>query len=296
MKMTPRAVLLLGACLAGILPLRVSAATTTLLDENFPAGERLTQNLPTTSAWYSSGAASSVTYGAGALTVATGPTARFAITYFTDGGSPATLGIGDSLTATFSFSLTGVSSYTAGYLRIGLFNSGNSRIAADALTDTAAAYSNYAGYSLFLNPNSSTVVGAVRERISGSSSLINNSTAYNPALTNTSGGGALGTLNDSTLYTGVYTISRITADAVAISLLLSDGATQIYTISAQDISASTSIFDTFAFSASGNTVTNFTLNSVDIGLTTVPEPHVTMLLLIGGVLVMKAISRRRLQS
>jgi pectate lyase len=132
------------------------AFTPVLLDDTWVTGTRTVQNLPTSSAWWSSsGPALTATNGAMTLTV--GSSSVMAITYFTpDSNSPPVqLNVGDTLTVTFKFIFDGVpaaGSSSQGF-RIGIFNFADStlnpkRVTADGFSSGSQG-NGVQGYSLF---------------------------------------------------------------------------------------------------------------------------------------------------
>jgi pectate lyase len=125
-----------------------------LLDDTWADGNRTTQNLPTDSAWYCS-SSSALVATTGSMTLTMPSSAIMALTYFTsDASAPVQLNVGDTLTATISFSFNGLAAAnTSGAFRIGLFDFADStlspkHVSAD-LTSNNGQGSGVQGYALF---------------------------------------------------------------------------------------------------------------------------------------------------
>tara|TARA_R100000027_G_scaffold61790_2_gene53425 strand:- start:7364 stop:8215 length:852 start_codon:yes stop_codon:yes gene_type:complete len=167
------------ACYYTAIPLLAMSSVTSLnanvlLDENFTPGERLDQDLPDSSAWYTAynGGSSDAS---GSLVTDSN---RYVISYFTDSGSPASLSmVGDSIDVSISFSLDTPTASTTGF-RIGLFDSGESRISADNAGFRNSTFEDYTGYGAFLNLQAPTAM-RIEEREAGiSDQLINGNEAF----------------------------------------------------------------------------------------------------------------------
>lgn len=259
-----------------------------LLSESFADGQRLVQNLPATSAWYSSTSGASLTYENGALT---SPKGHHLVTYFTDMNGAENqviaLGVGDKLVVEFSFSITGSASNSGG-LRVGLMDSGGSRISKDSQTLNAAAFLDYTGYAAFLS-NGAGSAGKFYKRNPGvSNALIHSgSTVYSDLMGAGSGTGA--TFVDGTNYTGTFTLER-TASGVFMSISLSglDG----YSFSYTDSDAPCTSFDTFVIWGAANLLETYTLTGFTVNyIAAVPEPNSAGAIM--GVVMMGAVVSRR---
>src|SRR5688572_15384301 len=124
----------------------VSAAhADVLLDDDWDDGDRTDTNLPEEAAWFASSQAGTptITSEPGVLignVLASGVSgSRLWITHFTPAGTPAELGIGDTLRITLEFSASNIvaASATQRGLRIGLFNfsePGAARVSADGFS------------------------------------------------------------------------------------------------------------------------------------------------------------------
>jgi pectate lyase len=125
------------------------ACATVLLDDTFADGTRNNTSLPTDAAWYASSGAS-LTATTGAMTLSVGSSAILAVSYFTtNANSQVSLGVGDSLLATITFTLNGVAPLnTSQGFRLGLFDFGTNRVSAD-FSSSSSQGGNVSGYSLF---------------------------------------------------------------------------------------------------------------------------------------------------
>jgi hypothetical protein len=126
-----------------------------LLDDTWASGSRTNQNLPTSSAWWSSDVGNPVA-SPGSMIVTVGVSSVMALTYFTDYSDfPVQLNVGDTLTATFDFIFDGITaagSSSQGF-RFGLFNFADSslnpkRVTADGFGGSSQG-NGVQGYALF---------------------------------------------------------------------------------------------------------------------------------------------------
>ncbi|MGD0057892.1 MAG: glycosyl hydrolase family 28 protein [Verrucomicrobiia bacterium] len=134
-----------------------SQATVYLNQTNWTNGNRTSQNLPTTSAWFASSLGSLTTSG-GALVMKVTGSSGMAITYFTPttNSPPIQLNVGDTFTATFGFTFNGVptpGSASEGF-RIGLFDFANGsnvplRVTNDGSFSSSSQGLFVQGYALF---------------------------------------------------------------------------------------------------------------------------------------------------
>ncbi len=287
--------------LAGILLSATSAVAVTVLEETFPAGQRTTQSLPQTSAWWTSRPEANLSYSTGSLGITTGTTAGFLITYFTD-SEALSLNVGDSLSVAFTFQLVDAANAASG-MRVGLFDSGGSRISADGLgggssgsTTGNQVYLGYTGYMAAFNPAAASGLPmSLRKRSSGvDGQLITSLNAYGAPMGGT--GGTANTLANATTYTGNYSFIRSAENVMSIQLSITGGDLEGFEILREDSLAIYTSFDTLAFSANSNTVASFSLSSVTVTYTPIPEPGTAGLLGAGVLLGLVALNRKRRQS
>jgi hypothetical protein len=287
-------VLTAGICLAG------TARASVILNETFPANQRLTQDWPATSTWYVSGLGSGSVEDstAGALRIAGASNTWTTLTYFTGSASPATLGVGDSLKLTLSFEVQKQATSGDNTLRIALLNSGGKRLSADATASQIATFSAYTGYYVNVRPtlpDDSSATFGLSKRTGTSNYLLTSAYTTVPA---SSGGGTTASSSNSlkpdTLYSFEVTYTRTSANALNVSVAMSGAGLDNYTYAFNDTSSPFTAFDTFAIgSTNGTTFNSVTLHSLGITLTSIPEPGVTGAVLGGGGLVAFLLIRRR---
>src|SRR5580704_6961876 len=145
--------------LAALFSLALSAHGTVLLDQTAwtSTTQRRTQNLPTNSAWFSS-STGSLTVSGGAMRMIVGTGSGLAMTYFTptSNSPPIQLNVGDTLTATFKFTFSGIptpGSTSQGFkLALGDFADGSNvplRVSADGGFSSSSQGIDVSAYALF---------------------------------------------------------------------------------------------------------------------------------------------------
>lgn len=219
----------------------ITSSSSSILADTFSDGERAIQSLPTTSAWYTSAASSGLAVSSQKLVFsgdANSP--QHIITYFTASGAPHALSVGQSLTLTFTVTPTAPISLARGW-RFGLFNSNGVRVTSDNLTTTHANYTNWTGYTAWLNPGANATGVELAERTAASTNLITGQSAYTILGT----AAASQTLSAGTTYTGTFTVSR-TSSGISLTVNLSGGTLSNYTLSASDSTPATTSFDAIA--------------------------------------------------
>lgn len=228
-----------------------------LLSESFISGERLTQNLPNTAAWYSAYASSGISDSSGDLVSLNN---RHTLAYFTDPGAAQELAVGDTLTVDFSFSLdTPALSHTG--FRVGLFDSGGDRISADNGGSSAEVFSNYTGYASFFNLQASSAM-RVEERNSGlSSKLIHAGDSFTD---HTGSQGAGTTFVSGQVYAGTLILQRLSS---GVRIQCSVDGEADYGVEYIDSTDLKTAFDTFVIYASSSAVVGYTLTAVDVTYT-----------------------------
>jgi hypothetical protein len=268
---------LAGSLLVGSLFLAsASASETVILSERFVLNERLTSDLPNTSAWWGS-QTTSLNQTVGGSIVGNGD--QTVMTYFTNPGSLVSLAIGEILTVSFDFQLPNPPDPTnPGHsgIRFGLMNSTTSvsttepaRASGDNFGNGYAGFAGYTGYGGWLNPHGANT--GLRKRVTDGSQLLSGNAvwAYQP-IQNTVDQVYI---NANETYTGAFQIER-QADRVVASFSISGGNFDTITVTYQDTGgngAPVYEFDTFAmFTTSARAGATYSLSSVDI--TVIPEP------------------------
>jgi polygalacturonase/PKD repeat protein len=145
------------AFLGWALPGRAQTTTTFLSQTNWTASNYQVQNLPNTSAWYTSSSAELTTSG-GELVQKVAGSSVMSLTYFTPNSNsvPILVNVGDTLTATFGLTFNGMpanSGTTSQGFRIGLFNFNNGSNSPLRVTGNFSSSSSQGlyveGYALF---------------------------------------------------------------------------------------------------------------------------------------------------
>ncbi|MFM2083150.1 MAG: hypothetical protein RL380_1841, partial [Verrucomicrobiota bacterium] len=238
---------------------------TMYLNDNFSDNERATQALPSSAKWFVVANNASVISG---LTATNGDlrqpylttsAASILMAYFTASGSPVGLATNDSITATFNLTQDQIVSSANG-LRIGFYNSGGTRVSADAQAAGVAAFDGHQGYILDFNPGSYAAgfPGRVTERRTSSASASLFAGTTSTLGSGTSSGGAALTASVAAVVS--MTITR-TTNGITISGSL-NGST--YSATDNYAGGDTTVFtnfDTIAVFASSA----LTINSVPAG-------------------------------
>lgn len=257
---------------------------TLLLNDTFSDGARNDADLPTSGNWVMVG--TGVTGGTATTTVVNGAlvaksNASFSLTtYF----NSTALGIGQTITLSFSLTTDFKGDAAADSFRFGLFNSGGSTLASDvsATNGSNAAFDAWTGYS-FWSPYGSVTgtTSSIRER-TGTNYILYNATA-NPSRDTVDY--TSGNLVNATAYLGSFSITN-NGSSLTISATLGN-TTQTWT----DTSPTATTFDSLSFFVGGTPIGtggSFTLDNVKVEV--IPEPSSALLLALLG---MPAMLRRR---
>jgi uncharacterized repeat protein (TIGR02543 family) len=232
-----------------------SAAGLVIMNDSFADGERLTLAPPNSAAWLKAQSSTVATVAPGSARFTWNTTSADMISgYFTIAGSPVTLGVGDTLNLSATFSFTGLNPAAIGApspgLRFGILDSKGSRPADNGGTSNAV-YIGDTGYGLF---TSISTVGAT----SGSAFTLNRRTTittnniFNTGADFTTigaGGGPARAFADNTDYTLTYSITRLSATQTRLSASISGGAIgDTYNFSTTETSAAPeTTFDYFGW-------------------------------------------------
>jgi len=228
----------------------------------------------------------------GALVATQGGAPKFVsfTSYFTASGSPRALADGDILTLSFSLKLSSNADTGANTLLVGLFNSGGTRLSADAPTSTNAtttAFNTTRGYFAGFNGSSTATDLTIFER--DNSDTLNGSafaSDHRTPLSTTTG--ATSTTAGSAFNVS-FSIAR-TASTYALSTNVNG---TIFTASDSSITASAfdSIILQFGSAVVPSTGT-ITVDNVQLAVTTVPEPS-TYALGAGALILGWVVAKRR---
>jgi pectate lyase len=145
MKALFHAVLASALVLAAVAPARA----TVLLDDTFADGTRNNTSLPTDAAWYAS-SGGSLTATTGAMTLSMGTSAILGVSYFTtNASSQASLGVGDTLAVTITYTFNGVAPLNSSQgFRLAVCDFGANRVSAD-FSSSSSQGANVPAYALF---------------------------------------------------------------------------------------------------------------------------------------------------
>jgi polygalacturonase len=263
-------------------PYAVARVVLDILDDIWLNGTRNIQNLPSSSAWFTS-SSTSLNAAPGAMTLTVGGSVLI-LTYFTptSDSPPVTLNVGDTLTAAISLTFNGlptVASSSQGF-RLGLFDfadGSNSpkRASGDGFSSSSQGL-NVAGYSLFqkmyTNFSDATPM-AIRKRTNlASGSLLGTSGDFTTLAT---GGdiNAFPGFANLTPYTLQFVLKRTSLTSMFITMTWSNQVTgAILSISATDPAASNFSFDGIAFrpQSSSQVAVSNVFTEVKIGVTSAP--------------------------
>ena len=263
-------------------PYAVARVVYGILDDTFVSGTRTVQNLPASSAWFSS-SASALTAAPGGMTLTVGSSVLI-LTYFTptSNSPPIVLNVGDTLTATFKLTFNGlptVASSSQGF-RVALVNFADGsntpkRVSSDGFSSSSQGLY-VAGYSLFqkmyTNFSDSTPMNIRKRTNLSSGSLLGTSGDW----TSLASGGDIGAFPgfaNLTPYTLQIVLQRTSLTSMDIAMTWSNQVTgAILSILATDNAASNFSFDGIAFrpqSSSQAAVTNL-FTEVNVEVTSAP--------------------------
>jgi hypothetical protein len=186
-----------------------SAQPDILLEQNFANGNRATQQLPASAAWFVSEADGVLQNKRG---LSSAPN-RHLIAYFAETEKPVSLAVGESLVLQLSFSAREPLP-KGGVFRMGFFNSDGKRIAADGAGSSNPAFLGYQGYTAHLDFNSPKAISFHRRSEGISDKLIAGNEAFGDPLSRSTGTGAQ--FQSDTFYTVNFKLTR-TAGGVTIS-------------------------------------------------------------------------------
>lgn len=211
-----------------------SLHATILLNDSFETS-RSTEDLPDSAKWIIRGTAgTALTTESNTLKYTSSAATVNILSYFTSAGSAYTLQDGETLDLQCNIQLSALQNSDSG-LRIGLFNSGNSRITSDGTSWQLSQFTDYTGYSIWLNPGA-TGSYTIKERTGTSTAL------YSSSASSTLGSTETTNLN----------LLAATSAPLHLSLIRSGntltivGSLNHIAITRTDLTATSFSFDTFA--------------------------------------------------
>lgn len=218
--------------------------------------------------WFKSRTADSVATNTGAKSVTFTEAQTSSSMFVTHLPSAVTIAVGQKLTLSFTLQTGATLPTTTNALRIGLFNTNGTAIAANTSGDSSTSFVNDAGYmvSYSLNAGTGTLYGRTPSSGSANEQQLMGTTGEYAALASPAATGTAAAFAASTSYAVALTITRNTG-TTDVSLQLDGGATANYTLSATDSasgSLGTASFDEFAIRVAGgsNSISGFTLSDL----------------------------------
>jgi hypothetical protein len=226
---------------------------------------------------------------------------RLWLTYFTLVGSPVSLGIGDVLKATMTFTPTNVAaapSTTRG-LCFGFYNfsaAGATRQTADTFS-TSAIGTNVPGYMLNMNFAQTFTIDSPLQHMERTdvtnANLMGSTSQYTSLGTGPSGVSNSPAFTSGSQYTLQFSITRTGADSVNLTTLFSGNNFSV-SFSSSDTSGVTTNFDGFAIRVNNqnDAAEFFKFSNFKVELIPVPEPSTLALVALGALGV---IARKRMR-
>ena len=274
--------------------LTVTAAPTFFLQERFADGDRTTQNLPASAAWFTSSGSSNFTATSGQATQLVS-SSRTLLGYFTNAASaPVTVGVNQTLTLDFTVQFSGFDTGAAAGSNtfvVGLLRSvanptatSGTGFVADGPPNTVArvsgdfgsnnpssnVFTNYGGYAAMTSAGLPSTPTPIRlyARTGSSASLLNSTGPFTQFTAGPATPSAAMTAN--TDYRGTLTLQN-TGSGIGVNFTLKDATSNnvVMTYSAVQAAASFTQFDTAAFymsKASSSANYNFVIKAVDVSL------------------------------
>jgi hypothetical protein len=283
---------IISLCISVLLLPTILSAQTTIVNDSWADGGRNNGADPQDTDWWTSTSNQAIEVGVGYLGLVTGTSGRGIHGTFT----PQILGVGDTLTASFSFRTPAtVTTATSGgaQFRIGLFDTTGHNFAQNFTTTTSTEWNNLNGYMMDFDVGPLTSGSAnitFRQRTDmTSSTLMTTTTGYTQIGT---AGGSSYSFAANTAYTGVISLTRTGTDSLELGGSLYQGASLLSTWTQSDASGIVSTLGALAFQVNSSIFgSSGTVGAADNGIdfsnikieyTLVPEPSAIALLALGA--------------
>jgi pectate lyase/pectin methylesterase-like acyl-CoA thioesterase len=261
-----------------------SAAGLTIMNDSFADGERLTFAPPASATWLKAQSSTAATVAPGSARFTWNTTSADMISgFFTSSGSPVTLGVGDTLNLSVTFSFTGLNpdaiAAPSPGLRFGILDSKGSRPADNGGTSNAV-YIGDTGYGLFTSISTAGATSGSAFTLNRRTTLTSNNIFNTGADFTTigAGGGPARAFADNTDYTLTYSITRLSATQTRLAASITGGALgDTYNFSTTETSATPeTTFDYFGWRVgSSNFAASITFKNLSVTLGLTP-PVITM--------------------
>lgn len=268
-----KATLVVASLSMGLAALATSAAfAQTLVNDTNPGLNRTNAPTASNAQWFVGNPRNDTTSSeTSALSVTTGTGGGSFLGYFTAAASPVALTVGQTLTVSYTFSLSNIGTATgATALRLGFFDSAGSR-ASDGYASPDSAFTDYTGYAALLSTRASASGITLRERITGSGNFLNatGNPPFSAALTTA----ASQLFVAGVSYTVTMTAARTGEEEVSLGVALSGGAFANYSVTYADITSPTLSFDTVGIGWAPNTLAaEGVVTMENLSVSVIPEP------------------------
>jgi hypothetical protein len=262
--------------------LTTSLPAEVIVDDSWADGGRNDGADPQDTNWWLSNSTDAIEVSTGSLGLVTGSSGRGIRATF----APQTLGIGDTITATYTFTTPATIGSNGGAFRIGLYDKlGRAELEDDLSASSGspnALYDGLPGYMADYDIDTGSEDINIREHnLAATTGRLLGTTSGYDSIGN---GGEPYTILANTTYVGTISVTRTGADSVDITSSLSQGGTLLSTHTERDVSGIANNFGMLAFQANASTFgasntpaetdngIDFTNVKIEVKLAPVAEP------------------------
>jgi len=224
------------------------------MDDSFSDGERSTQNLPSSAAWFSSERDGTGCNSSGLVSAPN----RHLLAYFAEPSKPVELRDGQPLTVRLLFSVKKPLSRATAF-RVALLDSGRARVRADGRGSVNPIFEGDAGYGAFLNFNTGSAISIFRRGAGISGKLISGQDAYAKPLVTSEGHGAA--FADGQDYTLKLTLLK---QGGTVKIACGVEELEGYRTETQESADPVTAFDTVVIYGARSGMSGFTIKSVTV--------------------------------